>query len=94
MPSRRARSPSSPHSSKPCTNTSVSAAVRKALGDAYGTPAQVALRFVLGNRDLSTRIIGISDLAHLYEALVALEQGPLPAAAITKLEGLRTTDFG
>ena len=27
------------------------AAVRAALGDDYGTPAQAALRFVLGNRD-------------------------------------------
>ena len=37
------------------------AAVRKVLGDEYGTPAQAALRFVLGNRDLSSRVIGIAE---------------------------------
>jgi len=41
------------------------AAVRAALGDAFGTPAQTALRFVLGNREISTRIIGISALEFL-----------------------------
>jgi len=69
------------------------AAVHKMLGDGYGTPAQTALRFVLGNRDLSTRVIGISSLADLNEALAVVEQGPLPSAAITKLKGLWATDF-
>jgi aryl-alcohol dehydrogenase-like predicted oxidoreductase len=68
-------------------------ALRAALGDAYGTPAQTALRFVLGNSDLSTRVIGISELRFLDEALAAVEQGPLPAAAIAKLKGLWATDF-
>jgi D-threo-aldose 1-dehydrogenase len=69
------------------------AAVRARLGNAYGTLAQAALRFVLGNRDLSTRVIGISMLAQLDEALETLAQGPLPAAAIAKLETLWATDF-
>jgi L-galactose dehydrogenase/L-glyceraldehyde 3-phosphate reductase len=69
------------------------AAVRGALGDAYGTPGQAALRFVLGNRDISARVIGVSSLNDLNEALVAVEQGPLPTAAITRLEGLWATDF-
>jgi L-galactose dehydrogenase/L-glyceraldehyde 3-phosphate reductase len=69
------------------------AAIKTTLGDAYGTPAQTALRFVLGNRDLSTRVIGISALAHLDEALAALDRGPLPAAAASKLEALWATDF-
>jgi aryl-alcohol dehydrogenase-like predicted oxidoreductase len=69
------------------------AAVRKMLGETYGTPAQTALRFVLGNRDLSTRVIGIGELANLDEALAAVEQGPLPSMAITRLEGLWATDF-
>ena len=33
---------------------------------------------------------GLNDL---NEALVAVEQGPLPSAAITRLEGLWATDF-
>jgi aryl-alcohol dehydrogenase-like predicted oxidoreductase len=69
------------------------AAVRATLGNGYGTLAQAALRFVLGNRDLSSRVIGISTLAQLDEALTALAQGPLPSAAIAKLETLWATDF-
>ncbi len=68
-------------------------AIRKAFGDAYGTPAQAALRFVLGNRDLSTRVIGIGDVRYLDEALKAVKEGPLPPAAISKLESLWATDF-
>lgn len=69
------------------------AAVRAALGDAYGTPAQAALRFVLANRDLSSRVIGISALPYLDEALEAVAQGPLPPEAIAKIEALCTSDF-
>jgi aryl-alcohol dehydrogenase-like predicted oxidoreductase len=53
------------------------AAVRAALGDGYGTPAQAALRFALGNKDFATRVIGITTVAQLEEALAALAQGPL-----------------
>jgi len=69
------------------------AAVRTTLGDLYGNPAQTALRFAVGNRDLSTCVIGISALAQLDEALAALDRGPLPVEAITKLEALWATDF-
>jgi D-threo-aldose 1-dehydrogenase len=69
------------------------AAVRSALGDAYGTPAQAALRFVLGNRDLATRVIGITRIEHLDAALEAVAQGPLPTAAISKLDGLWANEF-
>jgi D-threo-aldose 1-dehydrogenase len=69
------------------------AAVRAALGASLGTPAQVALRFTLGNRDLSSRVIGITELAQLDEALAAVEGGPLPAEAIAKLDQLWATDF-
>ncbi len=55
------------------------AAVRAALGASHGTPAQMALRFALGNRDLSTRVVGVTDLAQLDEALAAVERGPLAA---------------
>jgi L-galactose dehydrogenase/L-glyceraldehyde 3-phosphate reductase len=69
------------------------AAVHRVLGLNYGTPAQAALRFVLGNRDFATRVIGISSFLDLNEALIAVEQGPLPAAAITALKELWATDF-
>jgi aryl-alcohol dehydrogenase-like predicted oxidoreductase len=69
------------------------AAVRLALGDRYGTPAQTALRFVLGNHDLSTRVIGIGELRQIDEALQAVEAGPLPPEAADTLERLWATDF-
>jgi D-threo-aldose 1-dehydrogenase len=69
------------------------AAVRAALGSSHGTPAQVALRFALGNRDLSSRVIGITELAQLDEALAAVERGPLPPEAIARLDQLWATDF-
>ncbi len=69
------------------------AAVRNALGNTYGTPAQTALRFVLGNYDLSTRVIGVGDLRNLDEAFAAVEAGALPPEAIERLERLWATDF-
>ena len=69
------------------------AAVQRTLGNDYGTPAQTALRFVLGNRDLSTRVIGIGSIADLDEAVTAVEQGPLPSMAIARLGVLWATDF-
>jgi L-galactose dehydrogenase/L-glyceraldehyde 3-phosphate reductase len=69
------------------------AAIRSVLGNAYGTPAQTALRFALGNHDLSTRIIGVADVRDIAEALVAVEKGPLPVEAVKQLEQLWATDF-
>jgi aryl-alcohol dehydrogenase-like predicted oxidoreductase len=69
------------------------AAVRSALGDGYGSPAQAALRFVLANRDFATRVIGITEIAQLDAALAAVAQGPLPTAAVSKLEALWATGF-
>jgi D-threo-aldose 1-dehydrogenase len=69
------------------------AAVHQVLGLNYGTPAQAALRFVLGNRDIATRVIGISSFLDLNEALIAVEQGPLPSPAIAQLKELWATDF-
>ena len=68
-------------------------AVRAALGDEYGTPAQAALRFVLGNRDLASRVIGITRIEQLDAAIEAVEQGPLPTAAISKLDVLWANEF-
>jgi D-threo-aldose 1-dehydrogenase len=68
-------------------------AIRQALGEQYGTPSQAALRFVLGNRDIHSRVIGISDLKQIDEALEAVRHGPLPTAAISKLDQLWAHDF-
>jgi L-galactose dehydrogenase/L-glyceraldehyde 3-phosphate reductase len=69
------------------------AAVKRALGAEYGTAAQAALRFVLGNRDIATRVIGIAELKHLDEALEAVRQGSLPTPAISKLDALWANGF-
>jgi D-threo-aldose 1-dehydrogenase len=70
------------------------AAVRAAFGNGHGTSAQAALRFVLGNRDFSSRVIGITKIEQLYEATKAVALGPLPSAAISRLENLWASSFG
>jgi aryl-alcohol dehydrogenase-like predicted oxidoreductase len=70
------------------------AAIHCALGDAYGTPAQVALRFVLANMDFACRVVGIAHLAQLDEALAAVRLGPLPPAALAKLDPVWASNFG
>lgn len=69
------------------------AAIQKVLGNDYGTPAQTALRFVLGNRDITARVLGISTIPQLEEALEGAARGPLPSAAIAKLEALWANEF-
>ena len=61
-------------------------AVLAALGEGHGTPAQAALRFGLACPGLSTIVIGLGELAHLREAIAAVEMGPLPDEAIRALE--------
>jgi D-threo-aldose 1-dehydrogenase len=69
------------------------AAVRAALGRVHGTPAQAALRFVLRNRDFSSRVVGFSTIAQLDEALAAVADGPLPPAAMARLRMLWASEF-
>jgi L-galactose dehydrogenase/L-glyceraldehyde 3-phosphate reductase len=69
-------------------------AVLEAIGTGEGTRAQVALRYVLSNPDVSCAVIGSSELRHIDEALAAAERGPLPAATLARLEGLYESDFG
>jgi L-galactose dehydrogenase/L-glyceraldehyde 3-phosphate reductase len=68
-------------------------AVRAVLGDAYGPPAQMALRFVLASHNFSSRIIGVGDVGDLEAAVAAVEAGPLPPEAVAKIERLWATDF-
>jgi D-threo-aldose 1-dehydrogenase len=69
-------------------------AVFDAIGTGEGTRAQVALRFVLSNPDVSCAVIGSSELNHIDEALQAASMGPLPPAVLTRIEALYQTDFG
>jgi L-galactose dehydrogenase/L-glyceraldehyde 3-phosphate reductase len=69
-------------------------AVFAALGDAHGTRAQSALRFVLANPDVSCAVIGLAEPAHLEEALAGAALGPLPRQALAQLEPVYAGDFG
>ena len=65
-----------------------------AIGSEHGTRAQVALRFVLSNPDVSCAIIGSAELHHVDEALEAQKMGPLPPDVLARLDELYKTDFG
>lgn len=69
-------------------------AVFAAWGDAYGTRAQSALRFVLTNPDVACAIIGLAEPGHLEEALAGAALGPLPEEALDTLERRYESDFG
>ena len=69
-------------------------AVFEAIGGGQGTRAQVALRFVLSNPDVSCAIIGSAELHHIDEALKAAAMGPLPPQVLARLDALYASDFG
>jgi len=69
-------------------------AVFNAIGTDQGTRAQIALRFVLANPDVSGAVIGSAELHHIDEALQAAEMGPLPPQVIARLDALYESDFG
>ncbi len=80
-------------------NTSVAEDERKtkavfdAIGTGHGARAQVALRLVLSNPDVSAAIIGSAELHHIDEALQAAAMGPLPPPVLARLEELYESDF-
>ena len=69
-------------------------AVFDAIGTGEGTRAQVALRFVLSNPDVSGAVIGSAELNHIDEALQAAAMGPLAAPLLARLDALYESDFG
>jgi L-galactose dehydrogenase/L-glyceraldehyde 3-phosphate reductase len=69
-------------------------AVFDAIGTGQGTRAQIALRFVLSNPDISCAIIGMAELHHIDEALQAEAMGPLPKPVLARLDALYESDFG
>ena len=69
-------------------------AVFEAIGTGEGTRAQIALRFVLSNPDISGAVIGSAELHHIEEALQAAEMGPLSPNLLARLDALYENDFG
>ena len=63
------------------------------LGEELGTRAQTATRFALSNPDVSVAIIGLSDPAHMDDAVAAANMGALPDEAFSRIEKLYETDF-
>ena len=68
-------------------------AVFAALGDAYGTRAQTAVRFVLSNPRVACAIVGLASPEHLEQALAAQAAGPLPGDALTALARVHQSGF-
>jgi aryl-alcohol dehydrogenase-like predicted oxidoreductase len=50
-----------------------------------GSLIEAAIRFVIGKAEVSTVLIGISDMAQLEQAVEYSTKGPLPAAALDRL---------
>jgi aryl-alcohol dehydrogenase-like predicted oxidoreductase len=51
--------------------------------------AEAATRFVIANSAISTVLVGMASLAEFESALAAVERGPLPAPALTRLAELQ-----
>ncbi len=71
-----------------------SKAVFDAIGGSHGTRAQIALRFVLSNPNVSCAIIGSAEPSHVDDALQAAAMGTLPADVLARLDALYESDFG
>ena len=81
------------------TNTDPADEVRKAdavaaaLSPEHGSRAQVALRYALSVPGISCVDFAIGEPEHLSEGLKATTMGPLPKAALAKLDTLFKSDF-
>lgn len=75
------------------TESRKSEAALKALGGGLGSRPQIGLRFALSQPDLCLALVGIGHPGHVDAALEAVGMGPLPAAALARLEPLYATDF-
>ena len=62
--------------------------------DADETLAQVAVRFALMNRGVSTVLVGFSEMAQIDEAVACVGREGFSAEQLERLERLYETDFG
>ena len=58
------------------------------LDDAGMSAAELCLRFVLGNPDISTVPVGCKTMEHLEASVAAVEKGPLPADIVSRLDAI------
>jgi L-galactose dehydrogenase/L-glyceraldehyde 3-phosphate reductase len=57
-----------------------------------GSLVEAALRFVIGKPEVSTMLVGISDLAQLEQAAASVAKGPLPAEALDRMNQVWAND--
>ena len=62
-------------------------------GDVTSRP-QAEVCFALAHTGVSTVLVGYSSLAQMEEAAACSGKGPLPDAAMQRLQGLWANDFG
>ncbi len=55
--------------------------------------SQAAIRFALGQPEVSTVLVGFSKLEQIEEAAVCSDQGPLPEYSLEQLQKLWTSNF-
>jgi len=65
--------------------------VREGFADSV---IELAVRFVISNRAVSTALVGYSTLDHLEYAAAAVDKGPLPGAAIERIAALQNSFVG
>ncbi len=75
------------------SNERKAAQLLAAVGTGEGPRAQVAVRFALSNPGVSGVVVGMAELEHLEQALAAVERGPLPEAALARLQAVIDADF-
>ena len=56
--------------------------------------AEVAVRFVISHSGISTVLVGMATPAEFEQALIAVEKGKLPAAALALLADLQRGFIG
>jgi aryl-alcohol dehydrogenase-like predicted oxidoreductase len=63
------------------------------LADGESSLASAAMRFALSNPAVSTVLIGVSEVAHVDQAIDAAARGPLPADLLARIDAVRAGDY-